>query len=124
MHEICIFSYLASELKTGDICVEGSDDFADYRSQLLTWEQCQSELEPYCEELNFSSTPEQFVLSLKEQLTRVARSVDKICQQSDSLTIASDGTPVLKRIQAEAKSTEAAEARKIDYRANARMRDS
>ncbi len=119
MHEICIFSYLASELKTDDVCVEGSDDFADYRSQLLTWQQCQSELESYCEELNFSSTPEQFVLCLQEHLTQVARSADEICQQGDSVTMSDDGKPVLKRIQAEAKSTETAAKRKIDSRADA-----
>ncbi len=111
--EICLFSHLANELKTGDVCVEGSSDFADYRSQLLTWEQCQSELTSYCTELNFSSTPEEFVFSLKERLTQVARSVDEICQQSNSLTIAADGTPVLKRIFASAKSSEAAALEKL-----------
>jgi hypothetical protein len=43
--EICIFSHLATELKTGNICVEGSESFADYREQLLTWEQCQQSLQ-------------------------------------------------------------------------------
>lgn len=29
--EICIFTYLAMELKTGDACVEGSENYADFR---------------------------------------------------------------------------------------------
>ena len=36
--EVCVFSYLAAELKSGDICVLGSGDYADYREQLLSWE--------------------------------------------------------------------------------------
>lgn len=35
--EICIFSCLASELRTGDLCVKGSENYADYRGQLLPW---------------------------------------------------------------------------------------
>lgn len=33
--EVCVFSYLAAELKSGDICVLGSDTYADYREQLV-----------------------------------------------------------------------------------------
>jgi len=29
--EICIFSYVAAELKSGDICVFNSEAYADYR---------------------------------------------------------------------------------------------
>ena len=29
--EVCIFSYLAAELKTGDACVVGSEDYADFQ---------------------------------------------------------------------------------------------
>jgi hypothetical protein len=34
--ETCVFSYVAAELKTGDLCVRGSEQFADYRDQLLS----------------------------------------------------------------------------------------
>jgi hypothetical protein len=54
--EICIFSSLASELKTGDICVKGSENFADYREQLLPWEECEPMVADYCKELGFPST--------------------------------------------------------------------
>jgi hypothetical protein len=39
--EACLFSYIAAELKTGDLCVTGSEQFADYRSYLLSWEECE-----------------------------------------------------------------------------------
>ncbi|RXK32770.1 hypothetical protein A6g_02605, partial [Bacillus velezensis] len=38
--EVCVFSYLANELRSGDMCVQGSESFADYRKQLLPWDEC------------------------------------------------------------------------------------
>lgn len=46
--EICIFSYVAAELKSGDICVFKSEAYADYREQLLSWNDCQPLVEAYC----------------------------------------------------------------------------
>ena len=37
--EACVFSCIATELKSGDICVPGSESYADYREQLLPWEE-------------------------------------------------------------------------------------
>ncbi|MGF6293000.1 TnpA family transposase [Paraburkholderia youngii] len=31
--ELCVFSYMAEELRVGDLCVSGSDAYADYRDQ-------------------------------------------------------------------------------------------
>jgi hypothetical protein len=36
-----VFSYVAEELRTGDLSVAGSEKYADYRVQLLSWEQCE-----------------------------------------------------------------------------------
>lgn len=107
--EICIFSYLASELKTGDACVVGSENYADFREQLLSWEECASLVEQYCLELGIPSTADVFVEFLKSQLTQQAREVDQICSKKDQVTISSDGEPVLKRIPAVQKPDGAAE---------------
>jgi hypothetical protein len=34
-------STLADELKTGDVCVEGSAAYAEFRTALLPWEECE-----------------------------------------------------------------------------------
>jgi hypothetical protein len=34
--EVCVFVHLADDLKTGDLCVAGSAQYADYRTQLLS----------------------------------------------------------------------------------------
>jgi hypothetical protein len=36
--EACVFSQLMLELKAGDLCIVGSDAFADYREQLVSWD--------------------------------------------------------------------------------------
>jgi len=98
--EVCIFTYLAAELKSGDACVVGSENFADFRNQLLDWQTCQPQLEAYCEQLGMASEAELFVEHLQSWLTQVAQTVDKICKDGTQLTINEAGEPVLKRLAA------------------------
>jgi hypothetical protein len=46
--EVCVFSHLAAGLKSGDIGIAGSESFADYRQQLLAWEECEAGLKEFC----------------------------------------------------------------------------
>ncbi len=101
--EICIFSYLATELKTGDACVIGSENYADFREQLLSWDECETRLEQYCQDNGLPNTANGLVIHLKAQLRKVATEVDQICQKGDQVTISADGVPVLKRIPAQKK---------------------
>ena len=101
--EICIFSYLAKELKTGDACVVGSENYADFRQQLLPWSECEQKLAEYCSSIGIRDTPEAFVSQLQDRLTIVAREVDSICSSGDQITINEEGIPVLKRITAQDK---------------------
>lgn len=96
--EVCVFSYLASELKTGDAFVVGSESYADLRAQMLSWEECEPQLEAYCEELGFPITAAEFVKHFRKQLTEVALSADEICRSGEQVTINQKGKPSLKRI--------------------------
>ncbi|MEO0852053.1 MAG: DUF4158 domain-containing protein, partial [Cyanobacteria bacterium J06648_11] len=84
--EICLFSYLAMELKSGDICVVGSDSYADFRQQLLSWDDCAPLLEDYARQVELPSSPELFVAHLREQLVRVAREADRGFPANTQLT--------------------------------------
>ena len=75
--EVCVFSYLASELRSGDMCVQGSESFADYRKQLLPWEECLQRLPAYCEKMELPGTAKEFVASLKAQLEKTAQQLDE-----------------------------------------------
>ena len=99
--EVCLFSYLATELKTGDVCVVGSESYADFRAQLLSWDECQQLLDDYATELNIPTTAQAFVQQLKAHLVEVANEVDHCCQDGTQVTISAEGKPVLKRLSAQ-----------------------
>jgi TnpA family transposase len=96
--EICIFTYLALDLKTGDACVMGSESYADFREQ-LSWQECEPQLAQYCAELGLPTQAHQFVAALRTQLTETAQQVDKACQTSEQFSL-SQGVPILQRIKA------------------------
>src|SRR2546429_5848115 len=49
--EVCIFVAIADELKAGDLAVEGSERFADYRAQLLPWGPGDPQVADYCQKI-------------------------------------------------------------------------
>jgi hypothetical protein len=74
--EVCIFAAVADELKSGDLAVEGSERFADYRAQLLPWTLCEPQIAEYCQEVGLPADAPTFVAQLRERLTEVAAQVD------------------------------------------------
>src|SRR5207302_9673948 len=50
--ETCIFAAVADELKAGDLAVEGSERFADYRAQLLPWPTCEPHVNAHRQQLS------------------------------------------------------------------------
>lgn len=100
--ETCVFSYLAEELKSGDICVQGSEQFADYREQLLSWEECEPKVAAYCYQFHLPATAEGFVEHLRTWLTEVAAAVDRTRPLNQDLLINEKGEPSLRRRKAKA----------------------
>lgn len=99
--EVCVFSHLANELRSGDICVLGSESFADYRKQLLPWDEFLARLPEYCEKVGLPSTAKEFVASLKEQLESTAQQLDdKLPSCHGDVSINEAGDPVLRRVVA------------------------
>jgi TnpA family transposase len=100
--EVCVFSAVAAELKAGDLYVDGSERFADYRAQLLPWDACQPMIAEYCQEVGVPSDAPAFVARLREKLKSVAEQVDAAFPGNKSVEITDKGEPVLKRIKAQA----------------------
>ena len=98
--EVCVFYHLAAELKTGDVCVEGSEKYADHRDQLLSWEECEPLVKDYCSELGLAATPEEFAAQLRELLHTTAEEVGRSYPENSSVVITENGEPVMKRVQA------------------------
>ena len=94
--ELCIFSAVADELKTGDLWVEGAQ-FADLRAQLLPREQCAPKIAEFCAQVGLPATPEALVDHLQTLLTETAEEVDRGYPQNRYIEITEKGEVILKR---------------------------
>jgi TnpA family transposase len=95
--EVCVFTYLAAELTSGDLAAAGSGAYTDYREQLVPWEDCAPQVAGYCEQLGLPNTAEAFVAGLRTQLATVAARVDAAVPTNEYLELSPQGEPVLKR---------------------------
>jgi hypothetical protein len=96
--EVCVFSQLMAELKSGDIAIEGSEEYADYRDGLLDWEECEPLVKEYCREAEWPATAAEFVSNLKDELSETADKVDKLFPRNAALSFNEKGELVLKRM--------------------------
>ena len=95
--EVCVFASLANELRTGDVVVDGSEEYADWRSQLLSWDECEPEVAGYCAQVGIPAGTDAFVEALQQLLERTAREVDRDYPTNDDVVIDEHGVPVLRR---------------------------
>jgi TnpA family transposase len=99
--EVCVFSHLASELKSGDTCIAGSEAFADYRDHLVPWSECETRLADYCAKVGIPASANECIAQIKQTLTDTAARVDAAFPDlKTDVTIGKDGEPVLRRVQA------------------------
>lgn len=75
--ELCVFSQLALELRSGDIFVAGSDHFADYRDQLISWTDYEAQIAAYAAMMKLHVEPNRFTTALAEQMKILATHVDQ-----------------------------------------------
>jgi hypothetical protein len=72
-----VFSHLAEDLRAGDLSIAGSEEFADYRDQLIPWEECQALLPAYCEKIGLPLKSDDFVKGLRDALSKTAQTLDE-----------------------------------------------
>jgi TnpA family transposase len=94
--EVCVFSQLLGELKSGDLCLPGSDQFADYREQLLSWEEYDGQIAAYGELVGLPVEGPALVAHMKARLTEAARATDRDFPDNTELRL-EQGKPVLRR---------------------------
>ena len=98
--EVCVFAALAVALKTGNAYVTGSEEYADFRAQLLPWDECEPRVPEYCQQLGIPATAEGLVEHLKTLLIERAADVDSKLKGDDQLSFDDEGDPVLKKLTA------------------------
>jgi hypothetical protein len=94
--EVCVFTRLMWDLKSGDVCIEGSLEYADYRSQLVNDETYHQMIDAFAVEVNHTTDPTAFTEQLQTWLETVARETDEAIPGNDSVSI-EGGQPVLKK---------------------------
>jgi TnpA family transposase len=96
--EACVFTYLAAQLRTGDVAVKGSEAYANWAAKLLSWEECEPLLGEFCAESDLPETAEAFVEAVRSRLAAKAAEVDAGYPANTDLTIdRQTGRPTLKR---------------------------
>jgi len=98
LFEVCIFSYIARGLRNGDLYVEGTETYADYRTQLLPWTECQDILPGYCSAVGLPTSAVGFVHSLRQKFTELAKQVDQAQASKSDLYFDGDGKPHLRQL--------------------------
>jgi hypothetical protein len=88
--EVCVFSQLMWELKSGDVCVLGSDGFADYRGQLISWEEYKQMIADFGEQVGLLMEGAAFIERARSWLAEVAQKVDAAFPQNESVRIERD----------------------------------
>lgn len=75
--ELCVFSHLSLGLQAGDLYIPGSDQYDDYYSQLISWEEYDTTVEEFGKSLNIPIKGADFVAQLRQQLQEVSKTVDE-----------------------------------------------
>jgi len=98
--EIAVLFFVADGLKCGDLYVAGSEQYADYRKQLLPWSECEKLLAHYCKSVGIPNNAVDFVALIKKQLAYAAKAADESYPDNTDFTIGENGEPHLKRQKA------------------------
>lgn len=98
--EIAVLFHIADGLKCGDLYVPGSEEYADYRKQLLPWTECETLLKDYCESVGLPANASDFVATIKKQLATAAKDADNSYSDNTDFYIDENGDPHLKRQKA------------------------
>src|SRR5208337_4206483 len=84
-----------------DLCLPGSDDYGDYRDQLVSWEDYLRDVAAYAVQAGVSADPATFVAELKAKFAEVANEVDRAFPDNEHVEIVG-GRPVIGRLRAKA----------------------
>ena len=105
--EAMVFTYLAEELRTGDVAVAGAAEFGDWNINLLPWSECEPLLAEFCEEAGLPATAAEFTAALKQRHAEAAAALDAGYSDNADLVIDEAGVPALKPVRGLGTSPEA-----------------
>ena len=95
--EVCVFSQVMDELIASDLYIEGSDQFADYRAQLISWDEYERMIDEYSEQIGLPVNPRQFVAEAKQWLESAANTTDASFPNNNAVRF-ENGEVILSRL--------------------------
>lgn len=75
--EMCVFSQVMWELKSGDLYIENSDAFADYRTQQISWAEYEANINDFGKLVDLPTEPKAFVAHVKNWLWEITQKTDQ-----------------------------------------------
>ena len=75
--EVCICTQIVRELKSGDLCVIGSDAYSDHRDELLPMEECERTRTDYGEKVGLPVESAAFIAHVRTMLKETAQQADQ-----------------------------------------------
>ena len=94
--EVCICSQMVRELKSGDICVIGSDAYSDHRDELVPMEECELTRSDYGEKVGLPVESAAFIAHVRTMLMEAAQQADQTYHNNPYFKII-NGRPKLAR---------------------------
>ena len=94
--EMCVFSQVMWELKSGDLYVEDSDAFADYRTQQISWAEYEANIDDFGRLVELPVEAKAFVAHVKNWLLDITHKTDRSFPNNQSVRL-EQGRPVITR---------------------------
>ena len=85
--ELCVVSCAMIELKSGDLCIEGSEQFQRLSGPIGELGSIAQHIDAYCRASRYCLDPAQFVQTLRTQLTEAIRTTDAVFPTNTALSI-------------------------------------
>lgn len=94
--EVCVCAQTVRELKSGDLCVVGGDEYSDFRDEWLPMGECEKTRADYGEKVGLPVEGRAFVRQVRTMLTEAATKADETYHDNPYFKII-DGRPKLSK---------------------------
>jgi TnpA family transposase len=84
--ELCVLSHLLLELQSGDLYIEGSQEYGNYDEQLIPWSEYQTNLDEYGQMIEIPVQPSEFIHHLQQWLSTQAQQTDQSFPNNSKVT--------------------------------------
>jgi TnpA family transposase len=85
--ELCVFTQMMWDLKSGDAAIDGSREYADYRDQLISEDEAANMTAAYEQEAGISIDAQRFVSERRQWLTSITQQTDRSFPENAALRI-------------------------------------